>query len=314
MVGSSQTDGPIFFMHRPVRSYLLHASRLLCSLVFLVSAITKLYPIEYFENELIKYHLALPGFTEIQARIIIAAELFLGLSLLWPAFSKWAAKWSLLLLLLFDLWLLMLVFLVPHAESCGCFGKWLSMTPAQALLKNAAMQLLLVWIWRKTEVQTMKRAKLVLVVSAIASLSTPFIVSPPIYTEPLVFQSGQLPKAPFIAFGADSLFVNDCLVGNKTVAIFLSSCEHCKMTANRLQAIAESNENIQIRAFIVGDAASSADFMQQAKAQFPYQTVEDLGLVVKSVGNEFPIVLVVKNGEVLKSLPYFSITEQELLH
>jgi thiol-disulfide isomerase/thioredoxin len=293
--------------------FVYHTLRLLCSLLFLISASSKLYPIEYFENQLIQHHLAINGLVEIQARLLVSVEFFLGLVLIWTAFTNWAAKWSFALLSLFNVWLLWLIIVEPEATSCGCFGKWVEISPWHALLKNVLLQIILVLLWNKTQKKILKHSRLVLSFSVLLAICTPFIVSPPIYTEPLVFEEGKLPQAPFTTYGADASFIEDCMNGTRTVAIFLSSCEHCKMTANRLQALVNANGQLQVRAFIVGDAASSKAFMEEAKAQFPYRNVEDLGLVVKSVGNQFPIVLVVNNGQVLKSLAYFSLSEEELL-
>mgnify|MGYP001547094537 CR=1 FL=1 len=113
------------------------------SLLFLVSAIAKMYPSPYFAITTFEMKQLLPmGFSEEVAvyfsRILIGAEFALGLLLLQPHYLK---------RIVVPATIIMLVVFITHLSidtiqnggnsgSCGCFGELLPMTPIEAVLKN----------------------------------------------------------------------------------------------------------------------------------------------------------------------------------
>jgi uncharacterized membrane protein YphA (DoxX/SURF4 family) len=116
---------------------------ILCSLlgaVFIFSGYTKLYPIEPFEYTFVDI-----GFINWQAapfvaRILIGLEFLIGILLLLNLNPrKIAYKLGILALLIFCIYLILLIFLSGNKGNCGCFGSSISMTPLQALIKNAVM-------------------------------------------------------------------------------------------------------------------------------------------------------------------------------
>jgi len=117
-------------------------SRLLLSILFLLSAFAKTYPspsvgLENFEME----QLYPMGFSEygaaIFSRFILTCEFAIGIALILPFYLKQIVlPLAGLLLLLFIFHLTYESLTSGNQGNCGCFGQLIPMTPVQAILKN----------------------------------------------------------------------------------------------------------------------------------------------------------------------------------
>ena len=132
--------------------------RIFIGLLFIFSAIAKLFPIEIFEKQLIDISKQ-PGllfeFTnwcDVRwwSRTIISIELFIGISLLAPYFLKrFFIPISILLLLAFISHLVLQINITGNIGNCGCMGGWLPMTPLEAIIKNVITITLLIYVFSK---------------------------------------------------------------------------------------------------------------------------------------------------------------------
>ncbi len=107
-----------------------HIIRIIIGLVFIVSALAKLFPIEPFEIVFVDLGVANWLIAPFLARFIIAVELFLGLSIL---FNVWLKNKIYYLtqasLLIFTVYLIYLLITKGNNVDCGCFGSFLSLSP-----------------------------------------------------------------------------------------------------------------------------------------------------------------------------------------
>lgn len=135
------------------------AIRILLSLLFLVSAVAKIYPDPsvYFTLRTFEVKQLLPmGFSETSAayfsRILIGCELALGLLLLQRHyFKRLIIPVSALMLLVFCIHLTYEIITTGNKGNCGCFGALLPMTPLEALIKNIVAIGLLGYLYKKTD-------------------------------------------------------------------------------------------------------------------------------------------------------------------
>src|SRR6185436_6786493 len=115
---------------------------LLCFLLaglYILSGVLKLIPAEYFENDLQSLGFGSDLFVMILARVIIASEFIIGGMLLFQVWLKQALLLSLVMLVLYSVFLLWLIGNRGNEGSCGCFGHEVEMTPAQGILKHVGM-------------------------------------------------------------------------------------------------------------------------------------------------------------------------------
>ena len=131
--------------------------RYLISILFFVSAITKLYPFEMMqgiEKGFVQGQLVPMGFTEILAsyfaRFIIAVEFFIALAFLQRNYlKKIIIPFSILLVSVFTFHLLYKVAL-GDSSNCGCFGELIKMTPLEAVIKNILTLVALIFLYIKS--------------------------------------------------------------------------------------------------------------------------------------------------------------------
>lgn len=167
--------------------------RLLVSVLFLVSAVAKLYPSPYFAISTFEVKQLYPlGFSEQIApffsRILIGIELGLGLLLLQRRLLR--------ILVLPATILLLLVFIIHlsvetfgsggNAGNCGCFGELIPMTPIEAIIKNVVAVILLAVVYKITPTRNERQDNFWYLCSIVlASILALFMVAPiqPIATE-----------------------------------------------------------------------------------------------------------------------------------
>lgn len=129
--------------------------RIVVALLFIVSAVAKLYPSPYFAISTFEVkQLYTLGFSDTIApyfsRILIGIEFSLGFLLLSNNFLKRITIPATVgLLLVFIIHLSYVTFLSGgNSGNCGCFGELIPMTPIEAIIKNIIAVGLLVWLWK----------------------------------------------------------------------------------------------------------------------------------------------------------------------
>ena len=130
--------------------YVPIAIRISIALLFLLSAVAKLYPSPYFAISTFEVKQLYPlGFSgEVASyfsRILIGIEFALGVLILQKHYlRKLVIPATLLMLAIFTTHLSIVTFQDGgNSGNCGCFGSLLPMTPIQAILKNVVAMVLL---------------------------------------------------------------------------------------------------------------------------------------------------------------------------
>jgi thiol-disulfide isomerase/thioredoxin len=132
--------------------------RIVVALLFIVSAVAKLYPSPYFAISTFEVkQLYTLGFSDAIApyfsRILIGIEFALGFLLLHNHFLKRITIPATIgLLTVFIIHLSYVTFLSGgNSGNCGCFGELIPMTPIEAIIKNFIAVGLLVWLYQISE-------------------------------------------------------------------------------------------------------------------------------------------------------------------
>lgn len=247
--------------------------RILIALLFLVSALAKLYPSPYFALTTFEIKQLLPlGFSEELAtwfsRTLIGIEFSLGILMLQPHFyKKLVLPATFLILLIFNGHLIYDIMTNGNQGNCGCFGALLPMTPLQAVIKNFIAMGILVVLYRMATVKNDKSNFWVLTSVTFGLIMLVFMVGmkPPatmnsdiIETVENVDDSSnlilELPKKDSIpvaksqvdtvkvvkkeepkqaSSGYASVFPG-IDKGRKVLCFFAPGCDHCKETAKEL--------------------------------------------------------------------------------
>ncbi len=157
--------------------------RIIIAGMFLLSAVSKLYPSPYFALTTFELKQLVPmGFSDNFAayfsRTLIGVELSIGFLLLQKNWLKsLIIPASFLMLLVFSVHLSYEIATKGNVGNCGCFGSLLPMTPVQALIKNIIGMAMLVLVFKKSTKDSAKDFYFVLSV-LLASILLIFMLGP----------------------------------------------------------------------------------------------------------------------------------------
>ncbi len=127
-----------------MNSKLIWTLRVILGSLFILSAISKLFPIEAFDLIIVNQGIANWNIAPYLSRFIISLELFLGISFfVTPFVKRIAVPFSFLLLFVFCVHLSFLIATGSGSKNCGCFGEFIPMSSLEALIKNLVLFFLL---------------------------------------------------------------------------------------------------------------------------------------------------------------------------
>ena len=133
-----------------MRAQLPMIARIVVSILFIISAVSKMFPIWMFEKQLTDLGVASWCSAPYIARSIIGLELAIGLAIMQRHYLKrLVIPGTMLLLTAFCIHLF--IEMVKHGPmngNCGCFGQLIPMTPLEAFIKNVVTIGILVYIYR----------------------------------------------------------------------------------------------------------------------------------------------------------------------
>ena len=115
--------------------------------MFIISAVSKFVTVDAFEIYVYSFGLMGLGLCCFVARLVIGAELLLGVSLISNRHHRFTTLMALLFLLCFILFLAYSHF-VGRTDSCHCFGDLWPLDPIQSILKNAVLVVLLLCVYK----------------------------------------------------------------------------------------------------------------------------------------------------------------------
>lgn len=129
------------------------AIRILVFVLFVVSAVAKMFPIWAFEKQLVDLNVASWCTAPYFSRLLIGVELALGIAILQRHFLKRLVIPAIMaLLVIFCIHLT--IEMVKHGAmngNCGCFGQLIPMTPLEAFIKNIITLGFMIWLYRLTK-------------------------------------------------------------------------------------------------------------------------------------------------------------------
>ena len=136
-----------------IKTYLPWTARSVVSFLFLLSAVSKMFPIWMFEKQLVDLGITDWCTVPYFSRALIALELAIGFAILQKHWLKrFVIPVTSLLLVAFCAHLtLEMIKHGPMNGNCGCFGQLIPMTPLEAFIKNIATLGLLVYIYKTVD-------------------------------------------------------------------------------------------------------------------------------------------------------------------
>jgi uncharacterized membrane protein YphA (DoxX/SURF4 family) len=291
----------------------------LLGVIFIVSGLTKLYPIEPFELTFVETGFINWQLAPFMARVLIGVEFIIGFLLFFNLnYKKYTYKFSILLLLLFCIYLAISIFNFENTSNCGCFGTYIEMSSSQALIKNAIMLLVLFFLHKyHTGIELKKNNLKWLLIPFSLCIALPFILNPVV----LDYSSAYLNK-PNENFKLELDLLNNNatlnlppkkLAQGKQVIVFLSlTCKHCRIAANKLRILKQQNPTIPLYFVLNGKEENLKPFFDDThSALIPHCMLSGKPFITLA-GTALPSIYLVNNSIVEHNINYFEIDKNEI--
>ena len=288
------------------------ALKVLLGLVFIVSAVLKVFDMDRFEIYVYSYHFFNLNFSFFVARAAIILELVLGIGLLSQTMHKLYWWCSVAMLGGYSL-LLIYALTLGRTDSCHCFGDFLQLDPKQSLVKNGVLLVLFLLIYKMDSWRTPFRW-LILILAIMASSIGVFVASPPdnmANTDPAhnlqieLFEE-MLDEAPL-----DSLHLDE---GKQIVCFFSAGCEYCQTAARKLSLMQQFHgfPRERITYLFMGDEVEVARFYELSESDRYREVIYPDSRMLKAVSGNLPTIVLMENGEVVKECGLRDMQEDEI--
>ena len=296
------------------RSFGKSALKGLLGLVFIVSAVLKLFDMDRFEVYIYSYHFFSLNFSFIVARLALILELVLGIGLVSHTLHKLYWWGSMAMLLGYTL-LLIYALVIGRTDSCHCFGDFLQLDPKQSLIKNGVLMLLFLLVFKMESWKTPFRWLLLCLIVMVSVVGV-FIISPPDN-----YTSNYDPDHNLQTELFDTMLDDEPLCslnlreGKQVVCFFSTGCEYCQLAARKLSLMQRfygfPEENITSLFF--GNEESVAKFYELSEStRYREVLYPDVERMLKAVDGNLPTIVFLDDGVAVHEYGYRNMDEEEV--
>ena len=289
--------------------------RVLISALLLLSAITKLYPIEMFgyskglskafeEGQLMPMGIS-EAIAPYLSRFIIAIEFFLAITILQNNYlKKIILPLSIAMLVVFSLHLSYSIF-AGESKNCGCFGELIPMSPLAALIKNIISIAALVFLYRNISVKSLNKS------NSYSRLSIQFLSILLLMFSLLPVQTTGKNKiiSEFSKYVVSDIDINE---GKKILCFFDAGCDHCMDAAKSLTDLSKEINDFPEVHIIFTDLSKDKipEFFDYAGKKYSHQILPnhdeeedgEINTYMEILGYDYgnPAIIYLDNGNQLR--------------
>jgi len=247
--------------------------RVFLGLVFIASALLKLFPIQAFDARILETAPFLGWtFSMILARLIIACELVLGIFIVvgwWLRRVVYPLTFT--MLGFFTCIIIYSLIRFGNEPNCGCFGELLPFSNIESLLKNIGLIILTLFLFFQAKKQSLKYWWIGFIVLGISIFTIFMLHKIPLYLDEIELEE------PFDAryMNCDYYQIDEKDMFQKHLAVFLTTqCPRCKEMAHNLETMHRIYPLQKVYLFICEDSNATPDNLFEHKnSSFPYAII-----------------------------------------
>lgn len=278
--------------------------RIFVGLVFVFSAVTKYISIEAFDMFVFEHGLFSWVFTTFATRILISFEAVLGLLLFSGIYLKFTRVAAIGVLVLFTLYVALKPYVFPHVgeDNCHCFGTVLLLSDNQTIIKNLVLLALSPFLFFDGGWRT-KKAKLLVLIFSLVSLSSAFIIRPPdVIVHAIYGKQAELDEAKFNDL-LDYLSSEgmDVKQGKKVLCLYAPICKHCQRTAIKLNVMINRhslNKACFVNVFWGSDKMVDAFYKRTKVGKDMTTCIVPAPMFLSATKGKQPVVVLLDNGRI----------------
>lgn len=324
--------------------------RIFIGCLFVFSGLSKLFPILAFEVQLIVHGFRSWFVVTWLSRLVIAFEIFLGLSFFQKNFLKqFFIPAATGLLIIFSLDLIRQIILRGFGGDCGCFGQVLTMSPLEALIKNIILISALIYLNGLLQAKSSKNILFPASFLLISFLPV-FLLFPPRQFQIQTGNSDQTSsfnssgstkitssnKSPNNSFGNSNTklvdqkkspkkkitkitsFKNfsggvnvDLTKGENIVAMLSMNCGSCIDAGLEIGKLKNEIKLPPVYYLLFGEEKQLTEFFSKTKAKFPYKILDDETFFTLAKGSA-PRIFLLWNGKIINEWDFRTFSAKEL--
>ena len=289
------------------------ALKMLLGVMFIVSAVLKIFDMDQFEIYIYSYHFFSLNFSFLVARAAIIVELVLGIGLVSNCFHKLMWWGSMAMLLGYTL-LLIYAFFIGRTDNCHCFGDFLQFNPWQSILKNMVLMGLFALIY-KVKGWRFRGQWLALATVALVATVAVFIISPPDNFMPSDAENSLQTDYFDAALQEPPLKDFDLTEGKQVICFFSTGCEYCQMAAHKLSLMQRfyGFPADRITYVFMGSEEGIERFYEDSQsARYRNVLYKDVLNLLKITSGNFPVLVFLENGNVVLEYGLRDMKEEEI--
>lgn len=295
--------------------------RIVLGCIFILSAITKLFPIESFELSIVESGFINWSIAPYIARLFIGFESIIGLLIIFNIKIKEILKVSIGLLFFFTLYLIYVWIKDGENADCGCFGELIKLNIKESILKNIILLGISFYLIFKVKPFVLRFQKILLPLLILIMMTLPFIINvininkySTIYTNNIDYK---LDITTLGEFKYENITYN--LNEGKKIVCFMSlTCKFCKLAAKKLTIINKKiNNNLPIFYVLGGSKKYLDDFWKESNSNiYPYLLLEpstsNNKIFFDLSGPILPTIYFIDNGVVKKKVHFEDLDQKDI--
>ena len=295
-----------------MKKWLSISLQIVLGAVFVVSALTKLYPIEQVELYVYSLGLFSWGVNEFMVRLLIAGELALGLLLISHAYQRFSLAVTLGVLGSLSVFLLYNA-VFSNNDNCYCFGEAIPMTPLQSLGKNAILIAIAGYLYLRGSKIQQVFSFYTLIAMPVLAVGFVLIVNGPDSWVNHDKENHPITDNEFPASYLPDSVRADAVTGKRIICLFSMRCKYCAMAGQKLTLIDKRyGKDAGIRYFFFGDPEFLPYFWLKSESkQYPWQILKPEDFFRIS-DNSMPTIFLVENGIIKNKFGYRGLTEETI--
>lgn len=289
-------------------------------MLFIVSAATKIYPMEPFEYQFVDIGIASWKTAPFIARFFIGIEFFLGMLLVLNiSLRKITLKFAVVLLSFFCVYLTYKIYTDGNTGNCGCFGEYMTMTPLEGILKNIMLIItcIVCYLFTDKDYGIPKWQKIIAPVLFIAAMCLGFFIYPVNTSFSSAIDKSKINyKIPLELMYSNSQKEKpkiDLTKGKHIIAFLSLTCPHCRIAAQKMNIIHKKNPDIPLYFALNGDKELLQPFFDNTHTkEIPHNLFLGPKDWMQVAGFSLPVIMYIDNSIVKRKYNGMEINQEDM--
>ena len=298
--------------------YISIVLRTFVGLVFVTSAILKYLSVDTFDLYVFEHNLFSVPVTETITRLLITAEVVLGVMLVFNLYARFVYYAVLFFVAGFTAYLFLLPVLFDvNISHCHCFGEAIVLTRTESIIKNVVLFVCLLFVSPRFYTRRKWETLLTAVLCA-AIFSAVMVVKAPGYLYTVVHREKIQIDVPLYETalrnsGKEKRFTD----GKHIICMYSASCKYCKRSAMKLHLLLKNNHlsTNNIKAIFWSDASDADinDFFSEQNLLLPEYTTFRADTFLLITNGRMPVFLFSEHGTIVHQANYITLNEKDVV-